>query len=170
MALQESGQMYLESIFVLSKTGKPVRSIDVSEYMGFSKPSVSRAIGLLKSGGYLTVNKEGHLHLTEEGLRVAENIYEKHTLLTKFLVRLGVSEETASEDACKMEHIISDESFAAIKKHAGFCSVLRKILSECTRTQIVRTPPNAPWEVNIAFYAEWRSVSGATSIFSSIYS
>ena len=102
MALQESGQMYLESIFVLSKTGKPVRSIDVSEYMGFSKPSVSRAIGLLKSGGYLTVNKEGHLHLTEEGLRVAENIYEKHTLLTKFLVRLGVSEETASDDACKM--------------------------------------------------------------------
>ena len=97
MALQESGQMYLESIFVLSKTGKPVRSIDVSEYMGFSKPSVSRAIGLLKSGGYLTVNKEGHLQLTEEGLRVAENIYEKHTLLTKFLVRLGVSEETASE-------------------------------------------------------------------------
>ena len=120
MALQESGQMYLESIFVLSKTGKPVRSIDVSEYMGFSKPSVSRAIGLLKSGGYITVNKEGHLQLTEEGLRVAENIYEKHTLLTKFLVHLGVSEETASEDACKMEHIISDESFAAIKKHAGF--------------------------------------------------
>ena len=119
MALQESGQMYLESIFVLSKTGKPVRSIDVSEYMGFSKPSVSRAIGLLKSGGYLTVNKEGHLHLTEEGLRVAENIYEKHTLLTQFLIRLGVSEETASEDACKMEHIISDESFEAIKKHAG---------------------------------------------------
>ena len=119
MALQESGQMYLESIFVLSKTGKPVRSIDVSEYMGFSKPSVSRAIGLLKSGGYITVNKEGYLHLTEEGLRVAENIYEKHTLLTKFLIRLGVSEETASEDACKMEHIISDESFEAIKKHAG---------------------------------------------------
>ncbi|MBP3319889.1 MAG: metal-dependent transcriptional regulator [Ruminiclostridium sp.] len=120
MALQESGQMYLESILVLSKTGKAVRSIDVSEYMGFSKPSVSRAIGLLKSGGYLTVDKEGHLHLTEEGLRVAEDIYEKHTLLTKFLVSLGVSEETASEDACKMEHIISDESFAAIKKHAGF--------------------------------------------------
>lgn len=119
MVLQESGQMYLESIFVLSKTGKPVRSIDVSEYMGFSKPSVSRAIGLLKTGGYITVNKEGHLQLTEEGLRVAENIYEKHTLLTQFLIRLGVSEETASEDACKMEHIISDESFEAIKKHAG---------------------------------------------------
>ena len=119
MVLQESGQMYLESILVLSKTGKPVRSIDVSEYMGFSKPSVSRAIGLLKSGGYITVNKEGHLLLTQEGLSVAENILEKHTLLTQFLIRLGVSEETAAEDACKMEHIISDESFAAIKKHAG---------------------------------------------------
>ena len=119
MVLQESGQMYLESICVLSNTGKPVRSIDVSEYVGFSKPSVSRAIGLLKTGGYITVNKEGHLQLTEEGLRVAENIYEKHTLLTQFLIRLGVSEETASEDACKMEHIISDESFEAIKKHAG---------------------------------------------------
>ena len=117
MALQESGQMYLESILVLSKTGKAVRSIDVSEYMGFSKPSVSRAIGLLKSGGYITVSKEGHLQLTEEGLRVAENIYEKHTLLTQFLIRLGVSEETASEDACKMEHILSDETFEAIKRH-----------------------------------------------------
>lgn len=119
MHLQESGQMYLETILVLSNTGKPVRSIDVSEYMGFSKPSVSRAIGLLKSGGYVTVNKEGHLTLTEEGRAVAENIYEKHTLLTQFLVNLGVSEETAVEDACKMEHIISDESFEAIKKHAG---------------------------------------------------
>lgn len=119
MHLQESGQMYLETILVLSKTGKPVRSIDVSEYMGFSKPSVSRAIGLLKSGGYVTVDKEGHLSLTEEGRVVAENIYEKHILLTQFLIRLGVSEETASEDACKMEHIISDESFEAIKRHAG---------------------------------------------------
>lgn len=119
MHLQESGQMYLETILVLSKNGKPVRSIDVSEYMGFSKPSVSRAIGLLKSGGYVTVDKEGHLSLTEEGRIVAENIYEKHTLLTQFLICLGVSEETASEDACKMEHIISDESFEAIKRHAG---------------------------------------------------
>lgn len=123
MHLQESGQMYLETILVLSSTGKPVRSIDVSEYMGFSKPSVSRAIGLLKSGGYVTVNKEGHLNLTEEGRAVAENIYEKHTLLTQFLVNLGVSEETAVEDACKMEHIISDESFEAIKKHAGLSMI-----------------------------------------------
>ena len=120
MHLQESGQMYLETILVLSKTGKPVRSVDVSEYMGFSKPSVSRAIGLLKSGGYVAVDEEGHLTLTEEGRTVAENIYEKHTLLTQFLVHLGVDEKTAAEDACKMEHVISDESFAAIKKHAGY--------------------------------------------------
>lgn len=119
MHLQESGQMYLETILVLSKSGKPVRSIDVSEYMGFSKPSVSRAIGLLKTGGYVTVSKEGYLTLTEEGSAVAESIYEKHTLLTKFLVQLGVSEETAVEDACKIEHIISEESFEAIRKHAG---------------------------------------------------
>ncbi len=120
MHLQESGQMYLETILVLSKTGKPVRSVDVSEYMGFSKPSVSRAIGLLKSGGYVAVDEEGHLTLTEKGRTVAENIYEKHTLLTQFLVHLGVDEKTAAEDACKMEHVISDESFAAIKKHAGY--------------------------------------------------
>lgn len=111
--------MYLETILVLSKSGKPVRSIDVSEYMGFSKPSVSRAIGLLKTGGYVTVSKEGYLTLTEEGSAVAEGIYEKHTLLTRFLVQLGVSEETAVEDACKIEHIISEESFEAIRKHAG---------------------------------------------------
>lgn len=120
MALQESGQMYLESILVLSKEGKAVRSIDVSEYMGFSKPSVSRAIGLLKSGGYVTMEEDGHLKLTDVGRSVAENIYEKHTVLTRFLVGLGVSEETAAEDACRMEHIISDEAFQAIKRHAGF--------------------------------------------------
>ena len=99
MHLQESGQMYLETILVLSKSGKPVRSIDVSERMGFSKPSVRRAIGLLKSGGYVTVNKEGHLNLTEDGRSIAENIYEKHTILTKVLIQLGVPEETAVEDA-----------------------------------------------------------------------
>ena len=120
MHLQESGEMYLESIYVLSKAGKPVRSIDVSEYMQFSKPSVSRAIGLLKSGGYVTVERDGYLVLTEIGRAVAENIYEKHTLLTRFLVALGVDEETAAEDACKMEHVISDKSFAAIKAHAGY--------------------------------------------------
>ena len=116
MHLQESGEMYLETIYVLSKNGV-VRSLDVAEYMGFSKPSVSRAVGLLKQGGYLLMDKDGYLTLTESGLDVAKKIYERHTLLSKFLVRLGVDEKTASEDACKMEHDISDESFSAIKEH-----------------------------------------------------
>ena len=116
MHLQESGEMYLETIYVLSKNGV-VRSLDVAEYMGFSKPSVSRAVGLLKQGGYLLMDRDGSLTLTEEGLDVAKKIYERHTLLSDFLVRLGVDENTAAEDACKIEHDISDESFAAIKRH-----------------------------------------------------
>lgn len=116
MHLQESGEMYLETIYVLSKNGV-VRSLDVAEYMGFSKPSVSRAVGLLKQGGYLIMDRDGSLILTEEGLGVAKKIYERHTLLSDFLVRLGVDEKTAAEDACKIEHNISDESFAAIKRH-----------------------------------------------------
>lgn len=117
MSLQESGEMYLESIYVLTKKSSEVRSIDVCEYMGYSKPSVSRAIGLLKNGGYVTVNGEGYLSLTAIGKDVAEKIYERHTILTGFLVSIGVSEDTASEDACKMEHVISDEAFEAIKNH-----------------------------------------------------
>lgn len=116
MHLQESGEMYLETVYVLSKNGV-VRSLDIAEYMGFSKPSVSRAVGLLKQGGYLLMDKDGYLTLTESGLDVAKKIYERHTLLSKFLVRLGVDEKTATEDACKMEHDISDESFSAIKEH-----------------------------------------------------
>lgn len=116
MHLQESGEMYLETVYVLSKNGV-VRSLDVAKYMGFSKPSVSRAVGLLKQGGYLLMDKDGYLTLTESGLDVAKKIYERHTLLSKFLVRLGVDEKTATEDACKMEHDISDESFSAIKEH-----------------------------------------------------
>lgn len=116
MHLQESGEMYLETVYVLSKNGV-VRSLDVAEYMGFSKPSVSRAVGLLKQGGYLLMDKDGYLTLTESGLDVAKKIYERHTLLSKFLVRLGDDEKTATEDACKMEHDISDESFSAIKEH-----------------------------------------------------
>lgn len=116
MHLQESGEMYLETIYVLSKNGV-VRSLDVAEYMGFSKPSVSRAVGLLKQGGYLIMDRDGSLTLTKEGLGVAKKIYERHTLLSDFLVRLGVDEKTAAEDACKIEHDISDESFAAIKRH-----------------------------------------------------
>ena len=117
MAIQESGEMYLESILVLSRRQDAVRSIDVSEYMGYSKPSVSRAVGLLKSGGYLTVDDGGLLRLTDVGQELAEKIYERHNLLTEYLVSIGVSRETASEDACRIEHVISDESFEAIKQH-----------------------------------------------------
>ena len=117
MSIQESGEMYLESIHVLYKKNGHVRSVDVSEYMGYSKPSVSRAMGLLKSGGYITVDKEGFITLTDAGLGVAEKIYERHTLLSQLLQILGVSPETAAEDACKMEHAISDETFQAIKNH-----------------------------------------------------
>ena len=117
MHLQESGEMYLETIYILSKRSVAVRSLDVAEYMNFSKPSVSRAVGLLKSGGYVLMDKDGFLTLTDAGQEVAEKIYERHTLLTSFLVRLGVDETVAAEDACKMEHVISDESFAAIKNH-----------------------------------------------------
>ena len=117
MHLQESGEMYLESIYVLLRRNPHVRAIDVGEYMGYSKPSVSRAMGLLKSGGYVSVDENGYISLLPAGQEVAEKIYERHTLLTRMLVRLGVSEETAAEDACRMEHILSEETFSAIKKH-----------------------------------------------------
>ena len=116
MHIQESGEMYLETIHVLYKKNGHVRSIDISEHMGYSKPSVSRAVGLLKNGGYITVDKDGHITLTEAGRSVAEKIYERHTLLSSFLVALGVDAETASEDACRLEHAISDVSFAAVKR------------------------------------------------------
>ncbi len=118
MHLQESGEMYLETILILSQQNRNVRSVDVGEYMGFSKPSVSRAVGLLKNGGYLHVDPEGYLTLTAAGAEIAEKIYERHRLLTAWLVQLGVSEEVAAADACKIEHDISDESFEAIKRHA----------------------------------------------------
>ena len=117
MALYESAEMYLETIYVLSKKTGYVRSVDVAEYMGYSKPSVSRAIGLLKSGGYVTVDGDGHLALTEIGKDVAQKIYERHTMLTELLVRLGVPKEIAAEDACKIEHVISDETVEAIRTH-----------------------------------------------------
>ena len=117
MQIQESGEMYLETIYVLSKKRANVRAIDVSEYMGYSKPSVSRAVGLLKNGGLISVAPDGSLSLTEAGLSIANKMYERHTILTDLLVRLGVDEETATEDACKIEHNISDKSFEAIKKY-----------------------------------------------------
>ncbi len=119
MNLQESGEMYLETIYVLGKTGKPVRSIDICEEMGYSKPSVSRAVGLLKNGGYIHVDTGGYITLTAAGLEIAAKIYERHTLITEFLVAIGVSRETALDDACKIEHDISDESFEAIKAFAN---------------------------------------------------
>ena len=116
MKLMESGQMYLETIYVLSKEKSAVHSIDVSEHMGYSKPSVSRAISLLRTGGYVEMAEDGALTLTSDGVAVAEKIYERHTILTAFLTRLGVDPAVAAEDACKMEHDISDESLAAIKR------------------------------------------------------
>ena len=118
MSLQESGEMYLETIYILTEKSSQVRSIDICEYMGYSKPSVSRAIGLLKNGGYITVDEKGYINLTENGTAVALKMFERHTMLTNFLVKLGVDEKTASEDACKIEHHISEESFNAIKNHA----------------------------------------------------
>ena len=117
MSIHESGEMYLEAILVLSRKNGFVRSIDVSEYLGYSKPSVSRAVGILKNGNYIVVDKDGSLSLTESGKEIAEKIFERHTVLSQLLIRLGVSEETATSDACKLEHAISDESFEAIKRH-----------------------------------------------------
>ena len=118
MHLRESGEMYLETILVLTREkNREVHSLDVAEYMNYSKPSVSRAVGLLKKGGYLEVSKDGALTLTEAGREIAEKIYERHTLLTGFFTMLGVDKEIAAQDACKIEHDISDESFEAIKNH-----------------------------------------------------
>ena len=118
MILQESGEMYIESIYVLSQRTSFVRAIDICEHMGFSKPSVSRAMSNLKEGGYIVVAKDGGITLTESGLSVAKKIYERHSLLSSVLVSIGVSEETASDDACKIEHIISEETFQKIKEFA----------------------------------------------------
>ena len=117
MALQESGEMYLETIYILSQQGKAVRSIDISEYMGYSKPSVSRAVGILKNGGYIEVAANGYLTLTDSGFFIAKRTYERHTVLTRIFIELGVSEKTASDDACKIEHVISDETFEAVKRY-----------------------------------------------------
>ena len=121
MHLQESAEMYLETIFVLSQKLPEVHSVDVAGEMGYSKPSVSRAVGLLKQGGYLIMEKDGSLHLTPSGLEVAKNIYERHKVLSQLLEAIGLDKKTAAEDACKIEHVISEEAFQAIKaSHLSF--------------------------------------------------
>ena len=116
MHIQESGQMYLETIYVLSKTKNLVRAIDVCEHMGYSKPSVSRAMGILKKESLITIDPSGHIALTDNGRAIAESMYERHTLLSSFLESIGVDKDTAAEDACRIEHCISEQSFEAIKK------------------------------------------------------
>ena len=117
MSIHESGEMYLETIHVLQKKNSVVRSVDIAEYMGYSKPSISRAVGLLKKQNYITVDSNGYISLTDAGLSVANKIYERHTVLSNLLVALGVDQEIAAEDACRLEHAMSDQSFEAFKKH-----------------------------------------------------
>lgn len=117
MHIQESGEMYLETILILLQRRGEVRSIDIAEEMNFSKPSVSRAVGLLKNGGFIEIDGKGYITLLDEGRELAEKIFERHTVLSSCLKLLGVSDKVASEDACKIEHDISDESFNAIKEH-----------------------------------------------------
>ena len=119
MKIQESGEMYLESVLVLSKEKGAVRSIDVAEYLKYSKPSVSRAMSILRAENYIKFDTNGYILLTDKGRTVAEKIYERHTVLTALLTNIGVSPETAVEDACRIEHVISDETFDAMKRHSG---------------------------------------------------
>jgi Mn-dependent DtxR family transcriptional regulator len=115
--MQESGEMYLESILVLSQKDEPVRSMDVAKYLGVSKPSVSRAMAILKNGNYVEIDSQGYITLKESGRRIAEKIYERHVVLSKFFIGLGVDKQTAEEDACRIEHVISDKSFDIVKKY-----------------------------------------------------
>ena len=117
MALQESGEMYLETIYVLSQQSESVRAIDIGKELGYSKPSVSRAVGLLKDEGLIRIDADKKISLTEAGSILAKRIYERHTVLSQLFMNLGVDEETATEDACRIEHYISDKSFNAIKAH-----------------------------------------------------
>ena len=117
MSIHESGQMYLETIYILSQNKSYVRAIDVGEHLGYSKPSVSRAMSILKKNGYVLVDADGAITLTESGMEIARTMYTRHTVLSEVLMRLGVDEKTATEDACRIEHVISKESFLAVKKH-----------------------------------------------------
>ena len=117
MSIHESGQMYLETIYILSQNKSYVRAIDVGGHLGYSKPSVSRAMSILKKNGYVLVDADGAITLTESGMEIARTMYPRHTVLSEMLMRLGVDEKTATEDACRIEHVISEESFLAVKKH-----------------------------------------------------
>ena len=117
MTLQESGEMYLETILILSEKNSCVRSIDVAEYMNYSKPSISRAMKNLKNEDYIDIDENGYIELTKKGMKIASKIYEKHKILTDYFISLGVSEKTAEDDACKIEHVISDETFNVIKNN-----------------------------------------------------
>ena len=125
--MQESGEMYLETIYILSREKGTVRSVDVSEKIGFSKPSVSRAMGLLKKDGQIEIDGSGLITLTAAGLKRAKGVYERHIILTAALKSLGVDEKTADEDACRVEHYISDKTFTAIKKHLKKMGTLPKV-------------------------------------------
>lgn len=116
MAILESGEMYLENIYVLKLRQKDVRSIDIANYANFTKPSVSRAMSILKKEGYITMDRHGFIELTDAGLHVASKIYERHLVLTAFFKSIGVDPKIASEDACKIEHYLSDETFEKIKE------------------------------------------------------
>ena len=117
MAIHESGEMYLEGIYVLLSRSNRVRAVDVAEYTGYKKPSVSRAMGILRENGFIVTDADGYISLTEKGRQLAEKTYERHSVLTECFMSLGVSEQTAAKDACRIEHVISDETFDAMKKH-----------------------------------------------------
>lgn len=123
MPIHESGQMYLETIYILSQNKNYVRAIDVGEQLGYSKPSVSRAMSILKKDGYVSVDVDGAITLTDSGMEVAKTMYTRHTVLSQMLMRLGVDEKTATEDACRIEHVISEKSFAAVQKHLEWNTV-----------------------------------------------
>ena len=117
MAMHESGQMYLEAIYVLLQKNDKIRAIDVGAYLGYTKPSVSRGVGLLKKSEHISVDADGYITLTPKGKTLAEQLYERHTVLSSMLMALGIDEKTATEDACRIEHVISEKSFAIVKKH-----------------------------------------------------
>ena len=137
MAIHESGQMYLETIYILSQNSAFVRAIDVGEQLGFTKPSVSRAMSILKKDGYVNVDADGAITLTETGLAIAKTMYTRHTVLSQMLMELGVDEETATEDACRIEHVISEKSFAAVQAHLEQVTKMREDAHEAM--QIWRT-------------------------------